>query len=471
MNYYKSFVILIATSIGFLYGYDILLMKFVMLIDYFRIYFGLNSEPTIDLILSTVIVIGGIVGSIIAGILGDSKGRKNTLLYGVILMLLGYIINALSFHISIFILGRLFIGLAIGLTSSVCPVYLSEIVLETQRCISSGIYFSMMIIGMVASFLINYSLLYNHFYNVNDWNDFHDNSFLQWRLFFYFPMIVCFLLISGVYFLPETPRWLSYNQFNNDAMTIFMKLEKSSNSDDHDIQEKYNTIQDLSAIHRSRGPPSFTDFFKSGIRRRTMSVLFLSTFQQWHVIGILSYLCNILLMIMGIPKRTALLTIILFYIAAIIIFSSMMFTFLADKFGRQKILLKGAMAIVLLITLKRLSELRNCTPSGYLFIMYIIIVYTVFSFGSWRCIPWLYKAEIFPLRYKTKGSAIGSIAQYINSALILLLIPEMATMNKFIVFGIFFVGTFLSSVVLYFTEETKRLTLEQIENNTFRDKI
>src|SRR5258708_12440273 len=117
------FIASVAAIGGLLFGYDTGVISGALL--FLKQSFALNAT-TQEITVSAVLV-GAIVGSILAGRLNDALGRKKTLLLLAVIFTVGAILTAISPNLVFFLVCRIIVGLAIGAAASVVPVYISEI--------------------------------------------------------------------------------------------------------------------------------------------------------------------------------------------------------------------------------------------------------------------------------------------------------------------------------------------------------
>jgi MFS family permease len=144
--------------------------------------------------------------------------------------------------------------------------------------------------------------------------------------------------------------------------------------------------------------------------------------------------------------------------------TNLVFTFiglyLIDKLGRRTLLLIGTVGYIV--------TLLTCA-FGFWSETYAIVPWAIFGFiGSHAigqgAVIWVFLAEIFPTKYRSKGQGLGSFAHWINAAMISTFFPELvdATSPQF-AFFLFAVFMMLALVwVIVFVPETKGVPLEAI---------
>ncbi|CAG8457089.1 18228_t:CDS:2 [Gigaspora margarita] len=207
--YFMTFIIAIG---GFMYGYNSGVISGAMLL--------LEKDIPMSGFQKGLVVgamlFGAMVSGIFAGILSDCIGRRVTLLLAAIIFAIGSIILAytslLSKNISpivILVLGRLIVGIAIGLVSMVVPVYIGEISPTFYRGKLVTINILMVTGGEFVSYLI--SILFS----------IPDHG---WKWLFGIPIIPSFIQLLFIYFIPESPRFLIRRGKIDSARKILSKI-------------------------------------------------------------------------------------------------------------------------------------------------------------------------------------------------------------------------------------------------------
>lgn len=152
-------------------------------------------------VLSTTIL-GAAIGSFICHVLVEKLGRRRTFQLDAILIVIGAILSATAKGIVTIVIGQLFTGIGIGISSSVVPLYIFEISPNeirgslgslNQLCIWMGL-----LVGLVAGLPLARHPLW-------------------WRNIFVITILPAVLMASGMAFSPESPRWLVEQAKSADA--------------------------------------------------------------------------------------------------------------------------------------------------------------------------------------------------------------------------------------------------------------
>src|SRR5947209_11730591 len=214
------FIAAVASFGGLLFGYDTGVISGALL--FLRQSFGLNAT-TQEIAVSSVLV-GAMIGSLLAGRLNDAIGRKKTLLLLAVIFTIGALLTALSPNLVFFLICRVIVGLGIGAAASVVPVYISEI--APSRLRGTLVTFNQLAVtlGIAVSYWVD--LAFAH-------------AGLEWQPMFASAAIASIALFLGMLLCPETPRWLASKGRWDDARKVIEHIKGEQ------------LEQELADIHRS----------------------------------------------------------------------------------------------------------------------------------------------------------------------------------------------------------------------------
>ncbi len=173
---------------GILYGFDMGIIAAVLV--FVRESFALSTR--MEEIVVSVVLVGAMSGAIAGGSIADRIGRRSTLVWGGIIFLLGSLLAFWSPNVTILIVARGLLGIAIGFTSVTAPVYVSELAPPQSRGLLIGLYQFALTIGIVLADLVGYWLAGQH----------------AWRTMFGLGAVPAALFLALIFTLPESPRWL-----------------------------------------------------------------------------------------------------------------------------------------------------------------------------------------------------------------------------------------------------------------------
>ena len=455
MNSFQFLVAVTASLGGLLFGYEVGVMNVVLVMDAFRIYFRFftwdgsaldeysekpsetNRPPMyrnlkvsgkkafLEGVITSSFVAGALCGALMATYLGERFGRQRTIMVGACIFTAGAILQGLSRRYTVMIaFGRLITGLSIGCNGVLCPTYISEVAPANIRGTLSSCYQLMTTFGIIVASLINAIIWFKTNRNPGDLNTTRDGDAeidnTEWRLALLLQVIPGIGLATFMCFLPKSPRWLCSKDRDEEAVEVLAKLNAASVSDAV-VQEELKAIQEDVAATRAAGSSSFGELFSSVIRRRTFITFLMQLFQQWTGINVIMYYQSQIYEQMGFTKVMS--TVVLPNVNNLVNFLS---TFPGmwgiEKLGRKTLLVIGSimMGIFHLSTFICSSKTPKENKSKPWQIAAVVSVFLfVFSFAwTWGPVPWVYQAEVFPLRVRVKGSAVGTVSNFLNNWII-----------------------------------------------------
>jgi MFS family permease len=137
------------------------------------------------------------------------------------------------------------------------PLYQSEIAPPKTRGLLVGTHGVMICIGYALASWIGLG-----FYFVNA-------SGSQWRLPLAIQCLPPLLLASGIFFLPESPRWLIDRDQTDDAFHSFRAIyaESTDSRDAESVKTEFNYLRSL-IVHERQGKHRFADLFRDQSMRK-----------------------------------------------------------------------------------------------------------------------------------------------------------------------------------------------------------
>ncbi|CRG84411.1 putative quinate permease [Talaromyces islandicus] len=464
-----------------LFGYDSGLIGGVLTFQSFHADFrfgdyGPPSETTVSAIAVGSQQVGALVGCLAIWPVNNYQGRRMAIGVCAAVFCVGVLLELVS-TLSWFYLGRFIAGLGVGGSSSVIPIYLSEMAPKDLRGQLGSCYQFMFTIGIFVSYWIDYAV-----------GQMASGS-AQWQIPIALQLVPGALMGLGVMTLHESVRWLSARgehdkarrslewiraETANSSPWVFDELAEIRTAIDDELREKAGlTVRELFC----EWPNAHRIFLAVGI--------FLA--QQSTGATALAYFGpQFFALIVGPGAKTLLLTGIFGFVK--VASCGMFILFLSDRFGRKVLLFTGAalMALCMFVTAALVRSItgidyedsqgntsninNNSQPSGGgtttttgIITVALIYLSIIFFNLSWGPLPWPYTSEIFPTRIRESGVTCGVAAQWTfnlvwSSATPFLLVKlGWAT---FALFGVLDVA--VMAFVALCLKETARKTLEQI---------
>jgi SP family arabinose:H+ symporter-like MFS transporter len=431
---YLYFICLIATMGGLMFGFDIAIISGA--VPFIQPYFGWN-ELQLGWGVSSLLV-GAIIGAFSSGILSDIYGRKKVLIIVALFFSVSCAITALAQSSVVFILSRIFGGLAVGAASVLSPMYVAEVAPPKNRGKLVAVYQLAIVLGILCSYSINYGL---------------HNAENNWRWMFATGIIPSVLFFIGLFFIPESPRWLFKAGLKNESAKVLTRIGGESLAQ-VEIQEIAESLKEVS------GSVSINELFKPSTRKVMLIGFILAVLVQVSGINtIVDYAPNIFLAA-GVEINNALLQ------TSLVGLINFIFTFIAilfiDKIGRRLLYLIGSMGMV--VTLVMLAVSFFLKAEG-IFTLISILLFIAFFASCIGPVFWTLVSEIFPNRVRGKAVAFASFTQWIFNFLVVLLFPHfLSSVGGPGTFLFLALMSFLQLLFTYkYVPETKGKSLEEIE--------
>lgn len=221
MKINKKLIFFIGALGGLLYGYDMGVISGALL--YLKN--DIPLTPSMQGLVVASMLFGAIFGSGFSGPLSEKLGRRRLVFIISIIFIVGTLVLALAPTVEIVVLGRFIIGLAVGGSTAIVPVYLSELAPTDARGSLSSLNQLMITIGILSSYLVNYAL----------------SPFEAWRWMLGLAVVPSFILMIGVIFMPESPRWLLEKRGEKAARDV-MKLTYPDHEIDIEIANMKKSV-------------------------------------------------------------------------------------------------------------------------------------------------------------------------------------------------------------------------------------
>lgn len=343
------------------------------------------------------------------GRIGDSLGRRRTILHGSLIFLVGGALQTLAGSTATMMVGRFVAGLGVGMLSTMVPVYQSEISPAHNRGRLACIEFSGNVAGYATSVWVGYVC------------GFVPGNF-AWRAPLSLQCVGGALLALGsAVALVESPRWLLDHDRDEEGLLVIARLYASEDDEDGqaavDVRSPqaravFSEIKANVLLQReaegSNGAHTYADMFQR-YRKRVLIAMSAQALAQLNGINVISYYAPLVFEEAGWKGHSAVLMTgvnALMYLAATVVP-----WFAVDRWGRRPILLSGAMAMAASLCVISFLLYVNVASTPTLVVVFVMIYNAAFGY-SWGPVPWLYPPEILPLDIRSKGASLSTATNW-----------------------------------------------------------
>jgi sugar porter (SP) family MFS transporter len=450
---YICLISAVAALGGLLFGWDWVVIGGAK--PFFQRYFQL-TDPNIIGWANSCALVGCLVGALVAGALSDKFGRKKLLVVSALLFAVTSIGNALASDFSIFVAWRILGGVAIGLASNLSPMYIAEIAPAQMRGKLVSINQLTIVVGVLAAQLVDMALVHNLPQGATD--EFIRNSWFGqsgWRWMFALTAAPAALFFIGMFFVPESPRWLAKNGKADNAKVTLKKIGGESYAVAALKEIDATLVNEVAKVN-------FRDLLEPKMRKVLLLGVVLAVFQQWCGINSIFNYAEEIFKQAGYDISSVLKNIA--WTGSV----NLAFTFVAlgtvDRAGRRPLMLFGAAGLAIIYTI-----LGFCYHAGMQGMPLLLLVLAAIACYSMSLAPvtWVVISEIFPNRIRGAAMAVAVAALWLACFLLTYTFPllnaQLGAAGTFWLYAGICVAGFV--FIFFKLPETKNKSLEEIERD------
>jgi sugar porter (SP) family MFS transporter len=454
----------IAATGGLLFGFDTGVISGA--IPFFQKAFGI-TDSWIE-IITTAGLVGAVVGAMFSGRIADIVGRRKVILAAAIIFIIGAIWSGASPGPVMLVFARLFLGVAIGVSSFAVPLYIAEISPTKSRGTMVSLFQLLITIGIMVSYLSDSA------FAVPDGDPAYN---ICWRPMFYVGVIPALIMFIGMVFLPETPRWLISKGHEDKCRDVLQKVEDPSL-----VEEVISKMKsDIEADRANK--VKWNEVFKKWLRVPLIIAVGIMFVQQFTGINTIIYYSPKIFLMSGFADAQAAVWASVSVGVVNVVFT-ILSLFMIDKLGRRKLYFIGVTGLVVaLIAMGTCFALQSTLGDSIKWVTIgLIWIYIAFFAISLGPLGWLIISEVFPLSVRGIGSSIGALSNWLFNGIVAFtffkLVKGLTLPGSSIVLkgddlgnpaGAFFLYALVGIISIiwgyFFIPETKNVTLEKIEEH------
>ena len=418
---------------GLLFGFDTGVISGT--IHFIKIEFNLNAYQ--EGFAVSNLMIACVIGALLAGPIADWAGRKKILILCAVLFTVSAILSALPRSFTELVIARFIGGMGVGMASVVSPMYIAEISPAKIRGRLVALNQLAIVVGILLSYLSNWLLV--------------DTGINNWRYMLVAEILPAITFLVGLFFIPESPRWLTKEGLEKEALDVLNIVAGAANAD-HELQEVKKSLSEKST--------SLKELLHPSLRRVLIVGILFSLFAHITGIDTIIYYGPIIFLESGFKTDSALLASVMIGI------TNLIFTFVGmamiDKAGRKFLLLVGLAGMGISMMLVGFCMQSDIISAKWTLLW--IMTYIASFAMSIGVVIWVYLSEIYPTRVRGQALSVATMVLWLGNVILTQFFPVM--MERF-GGGTFYIFSFICLLAFIFTwtmvKETRGVSLEEIE--------
>lgn len=452
-NRYLWFVALVSALGGFLFGYDWVVIGGAK--PFYEAYFGI-VQPSREAWAMSCALVGCLIGAVSSGFLSERIGRRRSLLISAFVFTISSVGTGAAMSFSTFVLWRITGGIAIGMASGLSPIYIAEIAPAESRGKLVCLNELTIVLGILAAQTVNWliarpvpvgaSLLEIH----DSWN-----GQTAWRFMFQAATLPALVFLTGICFIPESPRWLGRQGYWERAEHVLIRFGG----------EKYviRIINEMRASFHNEANSSIGIALRNPRLLPVLGIgITLAVLQQWCGINVIFNYAQEVFSAAGYTLSNMFFNIVVTGVVMCV------FTFVAiatvERLGRRRLMLLGCAGLAILYLI--LGGLYFTNRHGLPLLLLVVAAIACYAM-TLAPVTWVVLSEIFPNDVRGACMSICTTALWAACFMLTYTFPllnsALGTARTFWIYATVCAAGFV--FVMRYLPETKQKTLEEIQQS------
>ncbi|KAK9137089.1 hypothetical protein Sjap_007683 [Stephania japonica] len=414
---------------------------------------GIMSELGLSLaeysFFGSIMTIGAMIGAVLSGRVSDII--EQAMWVSDILSIAGWLAIYFAKDAWWLDLGRLSVGLGVGLISYAVPVFIAEITPKNLRGSFTTVHQLMICCGVSLTYL---------FGTVVTWRTLALIGTIPPPLYVSLEGIVpCVVQLLGLLLVPESPRWLAKVGKEKEFEAALQRLRGK----EADITQEVAEIRDYTKSLQLQSEGGILELFDWKYAQSLIVGVGLMVLQQFGGINGVAFYASAIFTTAGFSSGVGTIAMVVVQVPM-----TALGVLLMDKSGRRPLLMVSAAGTCLGCFLLAISFLmqdhRWCKEVSPILALVGVLVYTgSFSLGMGG-IPWVIMSEIFPINMKGSAGSLVSLVSWVGSWIVSYGFNFLMHWSSL---GTFFIFSSICGLTVIFVAklvpETKGRTLEEIQ--------
>lgn len=442
----------IAALGGLLFGYDWVVIGGAK--PFYEKFFNIASNPVLQGWAVSCALVGCVLGSMVSGLLSRRFGRRNLLISSAALFIFSAVGTGLADNFNSFVIYRIIGGIGIGLASNLSPVYIAEVAPSRLRGRFVSLNQLTIVIGILLAQIANWIIAGYFSENTDLLTNISASYGAQsiWRLMFWAEVIPASLFFILMWFVPDSPRWLSSKGKDRQAIAVLQKIGGKDYAFST-FEEIKNSFRDTRNRHKVRlTSRKFLPVLTVGI--------VLAFFQQWCGINVIFLYAEEVFTSAGYSVSDMLFNVVI--TGSVNLIFTLIAMKIVDKVGRKKLMIAGSIGLTIIY-----AFIGTFYYMGFQGLPLLILIVTAIACYAMTLAPvvWVILSEIFPNKIRGAAMAVSTFTLWVSNALLAYLFPVINSgLEVYGSFWFFSIVCFLGFVFIHFrVKETKGKSLETIE--------
>jgi sugar porter (SP) family MFS transporter len=436
-NLYIYPIVLVASIGGFLFGFDLVVIAGAL--PFLEAYFKLSAAMKGWAVSSAIL--GAVTGPLFGMWFTERLGRRKTMMLAAFFFMVSTVGSAWAATIWDFGIWRFMGGVGIGLAMMSSPIYIAELSPPHMRGVLVNVNQLSNVIG------INLAVIVGYIFSFEGWG---------WRYMFMAQAVPVVLLIAGLLFIPESPRWLASRGRTAEALDVLTKINGEAIAGNELKEINNELLQETGA---------FRELLLPGVKTALFIGIVIMIFSQINGVNMMLIYAPSILAEAGISIGTnAILSSIPIYL--LILVTTIIAFGLIRKFSRRGLLITSVVCMAFGHVIMAINLQQHWPP---LFTLIPMLIGTgSFTLGL-APLSWVIVSEIFPNRVRGKALAVVCFFLYASSFVTAQFFPMLThwfTENFSSPAGVYWIFAVICALCALFAwkmvPETKGMSLESI---------